>query len=168
MTVLVLNQDFEPLNVAGVRRALVLIDKGKAEVLEFDPLPIRTPARELDRPSVIRLKNYVKRPRPRLAFSRRGVLLRDAFTCQYCGRQGSSLTLDHETPRRLGGRETWENLVTACRPCNQRKGGRTPDEARMPLRRHPFEPRATVTALFPLEVATSTEWRPYLGLVESA
>jgi 5-methylcytosine-specific restriction endonuclease McrA len=83
MTVLVLNQDFEPLNVAGVRRALVLIDKGKAEVLELDALPIRTPARELDRPSVIRLKNYVKRPRPRLAFSRRGVLLRDAFTCQY-------------------------------------------------------------------------------------
>jgi 5-methylcytosine-specific restriction endonuclease McrA len=90
------------------------------------------------------------------------------YRCQYCGRQGGTLTLDHVMPRRLGGRDTWENLVAACRPCNQRKGGRTPEEARMPLRRRPFEPRATVTALFPLEVAASTEWHSYLGLGEPA
>ena len=162
MTVLVLNQNYEPLSVAGVRRALALIGTGKAEVLEHGVLPIRTPSRELARPSVIRLVAYVKRPRPRVRFSRREVFRRDSYTCQYCGRKGGHLTLDHVFPRHRGGRDAWENLVTACRACNQRKGGRTPEEARMPLRRRPFEPKATARALLRPDAEHCSAWRLYL------
>jgi 5-methylcytosine-specific restriction endonuclease McrA len=163
MTVLVLNQNYEPLSVAGVRRALALLGTGRAEVLEHGVPPIRTPSRELARPSVIRLVAYVRRPRPRVRFSRREIFRRDGYTCQYCGRTGGHLTLDHVFPRHRGGRDGWENLVTACRSCNQRKGGRTPQEARMTLRRRPFEPKATVSALLHPDAPHCSAWRLYLG-----
>lgn len=146
--VLVLNQNYEPLNVCNARRALVLVDGGKAEVLEHGVAPILTPSRAFPRPSVIRLVYMIRRPRPRVRLTRREVFLRDHHTCQYCGTRGRDLTLDHVQPRHRGGRHSWENLVSACRACNHRKGGRTPDEARMQLRRAPAEPRATTYYLF--------------------
>lgn len=162
--VLVLNQNYEPLNVCNARRALVLIDGGKAEVLEHGDAPIRTPSRQLARPSVIRLVYMIRRPRPRVRLTRREVFVRDYHTCQYCGQRGRDLTLDHVVPRHRGGRHSWDNLVSACRSCNHRKGGRTPEEARMLLRRSPMEPRATTRYLFHQYVENEhfREWQKFL------
>ena len=142
-SVLVLNQNYEPINVCNARRAVVLLDRGKAEVLEHRAGSIRTPTLAIPRPSVIRLVQLVKRPRPRVRLTRREIFLRDNYTCQYCGTKTKELTLDHMVPRHRGGGHAWDNLVSACRACNHRKGGKTPEEARMALRRAPFEPRAS-------------------------
>lgn len=162
--VLVLNQNYEPLNVCNARRALVLVDGGKAEVLEHGEHPIRTPHRLFARPSVIRLVYMIKRPRPRVRLSRREVFLRDHHACQYCGIRTRDLTLDHVIPRHRGGRHTWDNLVSACRACNHRKGGRTPEEARMSLRRSPREPHASSYYLFHqyLENASFRGWQKFI------
>src|SRR5438552_9369089 len=140
--VLVLNQNYEPLNVCNARRAFVLVDRGKAEVLEYSEISWRTASRVFPLPSVIRLIHLIKRPRPQMRLSRREVFTRDRYTCQYCGRRGQrDLTLDHVNPRFRGGRHTWDNLVTACKTCNHRKAGRTPQEAKMHLLKEPHQPR---------------------------
>jgi 5-methylcytosine-specific restriction endonuclease McrA len=131
--VLVLNQNFEPLNVCTWRRAFVLVSVGKAEVLEFGRHPIRTFVAAYPRPSVIRLQHLVRRPRSVVKLTRREVFIRDNHTCQYCGERVRDLTVDHVIPKHRGGRHCWENLVSACKACNHRKGGKTPEEARMAL-----------------------------------
>ena len=131
--VLVLNQNYEPLNVCNLPRAFRLVFGEKAEVIEYDHQIIRTPRAEYHAPSVIRLQYQVRRPRPRVKLSRREIFSRDRHTCQYCGRQSHDLTLDHIVPRHRGGGHTWENLVTACKACNHRKGGKTLEEARFRL-----------------------------------
>src|SRR5207247_257300 len=142
--VLVLNQNYEPLNVCNLPRAFRLLFGEKAEVIEFDHQVIRTPRTEYRAPSVIRLQHHVKRPRPRVKLTRREVFARDHYTCQYCGRQSHDLTLDHVTPRHRGGGHTWDNLVAACKPCNHRKGGKLLGEVRLRLTRSPLEPPSDV------------------------
>lgn len=140
--VLVLNQNYEPLNICNVRRALVLVIMGKAEVLEMNGLFLHTIDQEFRAPSVIRLSALVKRPRPQVKLTRREVFIRDSYTCQYCGVQTRDLTIDHVVPRSRNGGHSWENLVSACKTCNHRKGGKSLQEARMRLLREPFRPRA--------------------------
>ena len=139
-TVLVLNQNYEPLNVCNVRRALVLVIDGKAEVLEEHNRVVVSASRRFAMPSVIRLVYMIRRPRPRVKLTRREVFIRDSYTCQYCGRQSSDLTIDHIIPRSRGGPHSWENLVSACKTCNHRKGGKSLTDARMALRTVPHEP----------------------------
>lgn len=160
--VLVLNANFEPLNVCPLRRAIALVLSGKAEILENGRGELRTPSRVLPRPSVIRLRYAVRRPPRRLRLTKREILRRDGWTCQYCGRSSPSLTVDHVIPRHRGGAHTWENLVAACPACNRRKGNRTPAEARMTLLRPPFEPVPTVGYLFGAYLREYREWRKYL------
>lgn len=144
--VLVLNASYEPLQVTSIKRAITLLQYGVAEVLEQSRDVVRSPSTVLQVPSVIRLRRYVRRPRAgAVPFNRRNVLRRDHFTCQYCGSQ-DDLTLDHVQPRSRGGRHGWDNVVTACRPCNQRKGNLTPEEAGMPLRVPPHAPTFGVYA----------------------
>jgi 5-methylcytosine-specific restriction endonuclease McrA len=164
--VLVLNQNYEPLNVCNIPRAFRLLFGEKAEVIEYDHQMIRTPRTEFRAPSVIRLQHLIKRPRPRVKLSRREVFARDRHTCQYCGRQTHDLTLDHVMPRHRGGGHTWENLVTACKSCNHRKGGKTLDEARLRLHRDPYEPRSDIYSLFTpyLSDDRNDAWRTYLFL----
>lgn len=138
--VLVLNQNYEPLNVARVRRAVVLVMCGKAEMLENGTGVIRTANNEIPQPSVIRLVYLIKRPRQQKKLSRREVFHRDKYTCQYCGMETVDLTLDHVLPRHRGGRHIWDNVVSACSRCNSRKAGYTPQEAGMRLIREPFAP----------------------------
>jgi 5-methylcytosine-specific restriction endonuclease McrA len=140
--VLVLNSNYEPLNVCNLRRAIVLVLSGKAEVLEAHDVTIASASDIFDAPSVIRLVYMIRRPYPRVKLCRREIFIRDDFTCQYCGEQTRDLTLDHVIPRSRGGQHTWENLVSACRGCNHRKGGKLLAEARLKLRRTPVEPRA--------------------------
>jgi 5-methylcytosine-specific restriction endonuclease McrA len=139
--VLVLNQNYEPLNICNVRRAFVLVDRGKAEVLEHSAHGLHTATRILPRPSVIKLVYMVKRPRPHVRLSRREIFMRDDYTCQYCGSKTRDLTLDHVVPKYRGGGHSWDNLVSACRPCNHRKGGKLVVEARMRLIRPPRRPQ---------------------------
>ena len=160
---LVLNQNYEPLNVCSVKRAFVLVYRGKAEVLEEGDEPIPGADRQnYPTPSVIRLSHFVRRPHPRPRLTRREVFARDGDRCQYCGQRGGQLTLDHVMPRHRGGEHAWENLVAACRACNHRKGGRTPSEAKMRIRRQPTRPSATAASVFVHYLEGYGEWRPFL------
>jgi len=164
--VLLLNADYEPLNVCDVRRAFRLVFGEKAEVIQYDHHEVTTVRVSYRAPSVIRLQHHIRRPRPRVRLSRREIFARDHHACQYCGRQGVELTLDHINPRHRGGAHSWDNLVAACTGCNHRKGGKTLDEARMRLLRQPHEPRCDVYSLFtPYLIDPRNEaWRDYLFL----
>ncbi|MXZ92618.1 MAG: HNH endonuclease [Chloroflexi bacterium] len=161
--VLVLNLNYVPVNVCTVRRAIVLVAKGKAELLEHrqDEARVRTFNAFLDAPSIIRLVYLVKRPFAPRRLSKKEVFLRDHYTCQYCGKRSQHLTLDHVVPRRQHGPHTWDNVVAACGRCNLDKAGRTPEEANMKLRRVPTAPQPNPYRI--LENRTILEeWRQYI------
>ena len=162
--VLVLNQNYEPLNICNVRRALVLVIDGKAEVLEERNRYVSSASHCFAMPSVIRLVYLIRRPRPRVKLTRREVFIRDNYTCQYCGRQSGDLTIDHIIPRSRGGPHTWENLVSACKPCNHRKGGKLLGEVWMSLRSMPVEPSAGVyyTIERRLDASLTDSWEKFL------
>ena len=160
--VLLLNSNYEPLNVCDVRRAFRLLFGEKAEVIEYDHHEIRTPREVFRAPSVIRLQYHVKRPRPRVRLSRKEVFVRDRYTCQYCGKQTRDLTIDHVLPRHRGGRHTWENLVSACRVCNHRKAGHTPEEARMHMLNEPRRPPASSYYIFYHYLENQSDWRKFI------
>src|SRR4029077_8606963 len=123
--VLVLNLDFQPLNVCNVRRAVVLLAKEKASVVEQNGHLVTSERLSFPSPSVIRLAYAVSRPPRFVKMTHRDLLARDDHPCQYCGRRVHDLTLDHVIPRHRGGQHVWENVVAACKWCNHRKGGRT-------------------------------------------
>ncbi|MFH1485239.1 MAG: HNH endonuclease [Chloroflexota bacterium] len=160
--VLVLNQNYEPLNVCNARRAVVLLDRGKAEVLEHGDGAIHTPSIAFPLPSVIRLVYLIKRPRPQRKLTRHEVFRRDHYTCQYCGRQTRDLTLDHVVPRHRGGRHQWENLVSACPTCNRKKAGHSPVEARMKLQRPPQAPHFTSYYIFSRHIESQENWLKFI------
>ena len=163
-SVLLLNQNYELLNVCRLRRALVLVAKAKAEALAVHARPVCTAGHPVPRPAVIRMRYYVRRPHPRVRLSRDEIFLRDTYMCQYCGVSGVELTIDHVVPRRLGGQRRWENLVAACRPCNSRKAGKTPPDARMRLRNRPAVPRTPYIHALARFIRTPVDpsWEPYL------
>lgn len=136
--VLLLNFSYEPLGTVGVARAMCMMFRGAVFVEEYDGDNVLHSPKQVWRvPSVIRLRSYinVRRRRQASAMKRMRIYIRDKFRCQYCGdkRGAAEMTLDHITPRAQGGESTPENLVSACIECNQRKGNRTPEQARMPL-----------------------------------
>ena len=160
--VLVLNQNYEPLNVCNARRAFVLVDRGKAEILEHAEGALRSAFQAFPRPSVIRLIYMIRRPRPQMRLTRREIFVRDRYTCQYCGKQTRDLTIDHVMPRHRQGRHTWENLVSACRSCNHRKAGRTPQEAHMTLLNEPRRPPASSYYVFYHYLESQSDWRKFI------
>ena len=161
-SVLVLNQNYEPLNICRARRAVVLVYEGRAEMLEDGAGFIHSVSSTFPLPSVIRLSRMIKRPRPERKLTRLEVFNRDQHTCQYCGKESQQLTLDHVIPRYRGGEHTWENVVSACVRCNRRKAGRTPKEAGMRLIRRPYPPRDGLPFYIPLSLKTQTQWQKYL------
>lgn len=163
--VLVLNASYEPIHVCVARRALILLLKGVASAEELSNDEVHSPSKVVPVPSVIRLLEYRRIPRQTRALSRKNILLRDRFTCQYCGHvfSASELTLDHVMPRSRGGKSSWENLVTSCRRCNNHKGDRLPDEAQMQLRRRPRPFNLhTSRSLMRLLGNHQETWRKYL------
>jgi 5-methylcytosine-specific restriction endonuclease McrA len=162
--VLVLNSDFEPLNVCNARRALVMVILGKAEVLHHRAEPIRYVGGTLAAPSVVKLRHHVKRPIPELKLSRRTIFARDLYTCQYCGATSKDMTVDHVVPRRHGGATSWDNLVTACRRCNMKKGDKLLHQTNMQLIRPPRRPKYTPYISLTKYVAgrANETWRDYL------
>ncbi len=161
--VLVLNANFEPINICTTRRAIGLILGGKAEMVANGRGYIHTVKVLIPRPSVIRLDLQIHRPRPRVKLTRREVFRRDNYTCQYCGRRDDSLTVDHVVPRHQGGLHIWTNVVAACPSCNHHKGGRSPEEAHMHLHHIPKEPPASALYIFGRHVADNQEWAQYIN-----
>ena len=163
--VLVLNASYEPIHVCVARRALILLLKGVASAEELSNDEVHSPSTVVSVPSVIRLLEYRRIPRQTRSLSRKNILLRDRYTCQYCGDVFSAgeLTLDHVMPRSRGGKSSWENLVTSCRRCNNHKGDRLPDEVNMELmqRPRPFNLH-TSRSLMRLLGNHQETWRKYL------
>jgi 5-methylcytosine-specific restriction endonuclease McrA len=165
--VLVLNASYEPLNVCTVRRAHVLVFKGKAEVLEKHEQPLRTATSTYTRPHVIRLLHYVRVPRTvKRKISRRALFARDGWRCVYCG-AATHLTLDHVVPRSRGGDSVWENVVTSCAPCNLRKGNRLLHEVQMTMHTTPRPPSPSLFIRLAAPKIPHT-WAPYLGEAAAA
>jgi len=163
--VLVLNASYEPINVCAARRALVLVLKGIATAEEHSPFAVHSSRANTRLPSVIRLLEYRRIPQQSRALSRKNILMRNRYTCQYCLKCPPSidLTLDHVVPRSRHGESTWENLVACCHQCNNRKGNRTPEEAGLKLQRPP-RPFSLHTSrhLMRLLGKSDDQWRKYL------
>jgi 5-methylcytosine-specific restriction endonuclease McrA len=162
--VLVLNATFEPLHIISFRRAIILVLKEKAEILEAAEARVRSESLALDMPLVIRLVYYVRVPhRLLLPLTRRTILARDQYTCQYCGAQPpkGQLTLDHVIPRSRGGEHTWDNVVAACIPCNQRKRDRRAEALGMSLLSPPAAPKYAAIVLLG-RMQGHEVWRKYV------
>jgi 5-methylcytosine-specific restriction endonuclease McrA len=185
--VLVLNRSYLPVHVTSVRRAFSLLYQGIARAVneeyrtfdfeEWTQLAVARDAESVGTvlgpvrvPRVIVLLAFDRLPRRHVRFSRINIMTRDRFQCQYCrGRPPrAELNLDHVVPRSLGGRTTWENVVTSCVECNRRKGGCTPVQAGMVLVRRPARPRWTPLAHLMLTGARYEEWRPFLNVVDAS
>jgi 5-methylcytosine-specific restriction endonuclease McrA len=179
--VLVLNRYFQPVRVTTAKRAFCLLFAGSAHALDEDgdtydfdlwrSLPVRVDDDALPIvggvlrvPRVLHLPRYERTPRASVRLTRRNLMLRDAHQCQYCGKQPPvrDLNIDHVVPKCRGGADTWENLVTSCRPCNLRKGRKTPEEASMLLARHPYRPKWSLTAQILVGGGKFAEWEPFL------
>lgn len=157
--VLVLNASYQPLNLVNIKRAVVLVLKEKAEIIEERGGHLHSERMAMPYPSVIRLVYYVSVPYRTVSLSRRAVFIRDRYTCQYCGDRAESI--DHVIPRSRGGRHVWENVVAACRRCNARKMNRLPSEAGLKLTHKPIEPHDHVW-IFSMASDIHPTWEPYL------
>ena len=157
-----LNATYEPINVCTVRRAVVLLLKDKAEIIERAGWELHSERATISRPMVIRLVSYVRIPYDthRRKITRRAVFARDSWTCQYCGSR-SNLTVDHVIPRSKGGTSSWDNIVASCAPCNRRKGDRLPRQANMVPRNEPRTPRPEVFIQLASPTIPAT-WKQYL------
>jgi len=162
--VLVLNQNYEPLSVCTVKRAVVMVFLGKAEIIErSDGRKVRSVRGSWPVPSVVRLGLYVSRPPKKVLLSRKNIIKRDGHRCQYCGQSRTAMTVDHVIPKNRGGEDVWENLVCACVRCNNRKGDRTPEEANLILRRQPKRPNH-ITFIQRFIGLGDQRWKRYLFL----
>jgi len=162
MPVLVLNASYEPVNITRARRAVVMLVKGVAVLEEAHDRYVHV---GLHLPCVIRLRQYRRLPTRIQTLSRKNILIRDGYMCQYCGAKllSGQLELEHVVPRARGGLSTWENLVAACRPCNAKKADRTPGEAGMKLLRQPRRVTILTSRALMRQTGIGEEkWRKYL------
>jgi 5-methylcytosine-specific restriction endonuclease McrA len=167
MRALLLNSSYEPMRIVSWQKALVLWFQGKVEILDYHPVFARSMRASFQIPSVLRLKSYVRPKNNGIRFCRENVYLRDNYTCQYCGIRFPSrlLTLDHVVPASHNGRKSWDNVVAACRDCNQRKANRTPDRANMPLLSTPVIPTWLPSVEFELiSESIPNSWLQYIRM----
>jgi len=163
-SVLVLNQTYEPLHICDVKRAIVLLIEQKASMVKVvDHLVLYSALTAFPVPTVIRINHYVKVRNWYAVLNKANIFRRDNYTCQYCGIKNVPMTIDHVIPKVLGGRDTWENLVTACVRCNNRKGDRLLASTDMKLKAKPKRPHKIHTLQRYCD-APLDEWRPYLYL----
>ncbi len=163
--VLVLNQDYSAFTLCSVPKAFLLVYLKKADlVCESANEKLHSVYQTFPLPSVIRLHRYVYLPYKGMMLSRQNIFKRDGFHCQYCG-SGNQLTLDHVYPRSKGGKTTWDNLVTACKSCNAKKGDSTPEDAKMPLKLKPYKP-SFIMFLRDFSGNVEDSWLPFLGRKE--
>jgi 5-methylcytosine-specific restriction endonuclease McrA len=167
MDTLVLSHAYEPVARVGWQRAICLLWEGKVEVVEeYQDRTVRSVTLEIKVPSIIRFLRAIRNRKRAVKFSRENVYARDHGSCQYCGRRLArpEATYDHVIPRSRGGQTRWDNVVICCVPCNQRKGGRTPEEAGMQLRSIPVKPKSlpeTLRLTFLLDKCAPPSWRQF-------
>ena len=159
--VLVLNANYSPMMVCTAKRAICLEILNKVDILANYEEKVHSPSTTINLPSVIKIRDFVRYDNLSVDLNRKNILVRDEHVCQYCGLKGVSLTLDHVLPKGRGGQDSWENLVTACKQCNQKKGNRTPEEANMALKRMPKRPNR-LHYFYKFVNEKQVEWRPYL------
>jgi 5-methylcytosine-specific restriction endonuclease McrA len=160
--VLVLNHDYEPLSICNVRKAILLLYLGKAELIAAtEGKYLHSVYKTIPYPSIVRLSMYIRVPYKKIVLSRKNILRRDGNRCQYCGRTDAMLTVDHVLPKARGGKDTWENLVAACVHCNNHKGNKTPAEAQMILKRKPIRPNHVMFIRHFVSVVDE-HWKPFL------
>jgi len=162
---LLLNAGYEPIKVVSWQRAITLLTLGKVEVLEEYDRSIRSPTLVIKMPAVVRLLRMFRRNKQPVKFSRVNIYARDHYRCQYCGTKLAiaDLTYDHVVPRARGGRTVWENIVTACVPCNARKSDRTPEQAGMRLLATPARPTWVPVMTLRLSMRSVPDaWQDYL------
>ena len=160
--VLVLNANFQPINVTSTYRAINMVLSEKAMLIKNGRGVIHSVSQTFPLPSVIRLKEMIKRPRPIVKLTRKEIFRRDNYCCQYCGRHTSNLTVDHVIPRRLGGETRWNNVVAACPRCNHLKGGMTPEQSGMYPIKMPKNPPNNAAYLFGKHLGQNQEWEAFL------
>jgi len=159
--VLVLNNDSSPLMVCSVERAFILVYLNKSEMVKSaNGYKIHSITKSFPMPSVIRLNRYVNAPYKGVNLTRQNIFKRDNNECQYCGTR-RELTIDHVIPKARGGKDTWTNLVTACKRCNAKKGDYTPEEANMPLRHKPVKPSYSI--FLKDQTGSHNEWEEFLS-----
>ena len=169
---LILNHFMAPHRIAFWQDAITEIFTGKAEVLEeYDEVVYRNAERNMviRMPAVARLLKPTTAFKKGVKFSRINVMVRDNFVCQYCGKKlpMDALNYDHVVPRVQGGKTVWENIVTSCYPCNDKKGARTPEQAKMKLRKTPYRPKTlplSQPVFLPARRAVPKEWQPFIAL----
>ncbi|OIN58926.1 HNH endonuclease [Arsenicibacter rosenii] len=160
--VLILNQDYSALSICSVPKAFLLVFLNKAElVAESDQFKLRTVQAEFPMPTVIRLHRYVNLPYKGVMLTRQNIFKRDGHRCQYCGTT-EDLTLDHVMPKSRGGKTNWDNLTTACKRCNSKKGDYTPEEANLHIRQRPFKP-SFLLFLREFSGAVDASWMPFIA-----
>ena len=142
MKVAVLNSNYLPLHYIEIKKAMVLIYLGKAEIVKKSQRLMQSAGNIFHVvPKVIRLVKMIKKVfNPRIVYTRTNIFIRDGWTCQYCSKETKKLTLDHVIPSSRGGKSGWDNVVAACGPCNLKKADKLIDEANMPLKREPRRP----------------------------
>lgn len=163
--VLVLNASYEAINICTARRALKLLILEKADVVEENSLRLHSEKITLTMPEVIRLRSYIQLPYRPIPYSRKNILLRDDFRCQYCGERftADELTLDHIKPISRGGTDSWNNVVAACKRCNHKKGNHLPEDIGMRLIGRPQKPTLpSFLHLVRLMGEKREVWRKYL------
>lgn len=160
--VLVLNANFEPINICSVKRAFGLIWMEKAILVANGRGILSSVDQSFPIPSIIRLQKMIKRPKTQVALSRKEIFRRDQYLCQYCGKSANTLTIDHVIPRHLGGETSWENLVTSCSSCNHQKGGRLLKQANMQLLKNPHPPSQSALYIFGHHLKENNEWTDFL------
>ena len=160
---MVLNQNYEPMQICTAKRALNLVFLGKAKLVETEGQDVISISARYPFPSVVRIDRYIRIPNRNVVLSRKNILKRDGHQCQYCGATGISLTIDHIVPKKQFGKDTWENLVTACITCNNKKGSRTPENANMKLFKKPKKP-TRIHYLQKFIRRNNQSWKQYLYL----
>lgn len=162
---LVLDSTGQPVQIVNWQKAILLVLTDKAIVIDaYDKVLIRSASQALQLPKILQLLSRSKRKKE-VNFSKRGVFYRDNNQCGYCGDKvkADSLTMDHVIPACKGGKKSWENIISACKECNLKKGGRTPDEAGMPLLWQPLKPKWNAAMFIQLKQSDPVEeWKDLL------
>ena len=159
--VLLLNSSYEPLNIVNAKKAIIMMLLDKVDYVEKTNIFINSVNSKLLLPSIVKLKSYIYIKKRKLSLTRKNIFIRDNYICQYCNKKECQLTIDHVVPKYKGGRDSWENLVSACSSCNLKKGNNYVEDINMQLLKKPIKP-SYILHLQKYADKDHSTWKPYL------